>query len=135
MKETAHSWEEGGVRRYGTINGEPFFVEYEAGKVWVRHDRWSLLGHGDDLQAALVALKLEAQFIAHVYGHDRQLSDDALKMLNFVQNLTAQATLSTTTPALGRPDPFYARPCYYLTQTGYGFSGIEEPAGVTLFSF
>ncbi len=68
------------------LHKEPFFVERDGDTVYIRHERWSLLGAGETLTAAYKDLLSEASDLAPVLGAMllSTFDQDAMDLYQFV---------------------------------------------------
>jgi len=68
------------------IGGEPFYVEEDAGVVYLRHPSWSLVGAGDTLSEAEADLRNDASELAVVMAAMplKSLDYDAQDLFRFV---------------------------------------------------
>jgi hypothetical protein len=68
--------------------GEPFRVVMDDGTFIVKHLKWSLVGTGNTLEQAVLALLTEAKEVAPFYvtEADDTLSPEAVKLRYFLQN-------------------------------------------------
>lgn len=68
------------------IGGEVFFIEVEAGTVYIRHPAWSLVGAGNTLVEAERDLRADASELAEVMASmpRNMLDHDAIDLFEFV---------------------------------------------------
>lgn len=68
------------------VAGEPFFIEIDEGIVYLRHDRWSIVGAGSSLLEAEESLMQEARELVAVLAEcpAESLSAEVLRMQEFL---------------------------------------------------
>lgn len=88
------------MKKRGTINGEPFWMEHRKGGVTLYHDCWSLQGTGHDIDDAIRDMSVDARVLVAALSRRKhyQMSDDAIAMLEFARSLTPDASFKLGGP-------------------------------------